>query len=101
MHMEQNMPPPQPWGHPQGLPPNAGGSGYGGNPQFIPSRPHDNYYPPPDLPPLEKQPHQGISMYGQNAPPMGVHTGANQQTPTMISQVCFSEAWVNKCFFKQ
>lgn len=94
------MPPPQSWGHPQGLPPNAGGSGYGGNPQFIPSRPHDNYYPP-DLPPLEKQPHQGISMYGQNAPPMGVHTGANQQTPTMISQVRFSEAWVNKCFFKQ
>ncbi|CAL9194583.1 unnamed protein product [Musa hybrid cultivar] len=86
MHMEQNMPPPQPWGHPPGLPPSAGGSAYGGNPQFMPPRAHDNFYPPPDLPPLEKQPHQGISMYGQNAPPMGVHS-ANQQASSMISQV--------------
>ncbi|XP_074568624.1 flowering locus K homology domain-like [Curcuma longa] len=85
MHMEQNMPPHQPWGHSQGLPPGAG-SAYGGNPQFMPSRPHDSFYPP-DLPPLEKQPHHGISMYGQNAPTAGVHSGANQQPPSMISQI--------------
>ncbi|KAG6478941.1 hypothetical protein ZIOFF_062389 [Zingiber officinale] len=85
MHMEQNMPPPQPWGHSQGLPPGAG-SAYGGNPQFMSSRPHDSFYPP-DLPPLEKQPHHGISMYGQNAPTAGVHSGANQQPQSMISQI--------------
>ncbi|WOK97126.1 hypothetical protein Cni_G05834 [Canna indica] len=86
IHMEQNMPPPQPWNHPQGLPPNAAiGSGYGGNSQYIP-RLHDNFYPPPEFPPVEKQPHHGISMYGQNGPPMGVHSSANQQAPP-ISQV--------------
>lgn len=83
------MPPPQPWGHSQGLPPGAG-SAYGGNPQFMPSRPHDSFYPP-DLPPLEKQPHHGISMYGQNAPTAGIHSGANQQPPSMISQVVFHD----------
>ncbi|KAJ0982395.1 hypothetical protein J5N97_010650 [Dioscorea zingiberensis] len=81
-HMEPNMPPPQPWGHHQGLPPNAGGPGYGGNPQFMPPRPHDNFYPPSDLPPLEKQPHHGISAFGRDVPPMGV----SQQPPPMISQ---------------
>lgn len=54
------MPPPQPWGHHQGLPPNAGGPGYGGNPQFMPPRQRDNFYPPSDLGPLGKQPHQAI-----------------------------------------
>lgn len=77
------MPPPQPWGHHQGLPPNAGGPGYGGNPQFLPPRPHDNFYPPSDLGPMEKQPHHGISAFGRDVPPMGV----NQQPPPMISQV--------------
>ncbi|KAG6520817.1 hypothetical protein ZIOFF_017878 [Zingiber officinale] len=86
MHMEQNMPPLQHWGHPHGLPPSVGGPGYGGNAQFIPPRRHDNFYPA-DLPPVEKQPHRGISMYGQNAPSTGVHSGPNQQPPTMISQV--------------
>ncbi|KAH7661301.1 poly(rC)-binding protein 2/3/4 [Dioscorea alata] len=81
-HMEPNMPPPQPWGHHQGLPPNAGGPGYGGNPQFLPPRPHDNFYPPSDLGPMEKQPHHGISAFGRDVPPMGV----NQQPPPMISQ---------------
>ena len=32
-HVDQNIPPPQPWGHPQG-PPNDGGSGYGGTPGY-------------------------------------------------------------------
>ncbi|KAF8683123.1 hypothetical protein HU200_044982 [Digitaria exilis] len=84
MQREQPMPPPQhwgppqPWGPPQNLPP--GGPGYGGNPQFLPPRPQDNYYPPPDVPPVpvEKQPHYGISAYGREAPPTGVSVAGNQ-----------------------
>ncbi|XP_010905450.1 flowering locus K homology domain [Elaeis guineensis] len=87
-HMEQNMPPAQPWGHPQGLPPNAGVSAYGGNPQFMPPRPQDNYYLPPDLPPMEKQPHHGISTFGREAPPpMSMHPSANQHSQPLVSQV--------------
>ncbi|RZS01670.1 hypothetical protein BHM03_00031569 [Ensete ventricosum] len=87
VHMEQNMPAAQTWSQPQGLPPNSGGLGYGGNPQFIPPRPHHNFYPPPERPLLEKQPHHGISLYGQNTSPMGIHMATNQHAPTMISQV--------------
>ncbi|XP_058107586.1 flowering locus K homology domain-like isoform X2 [Magnolia sinica] len=68
------------WGHPQGLP-NAGGSGFGGNSQFMPPRQHDGYYPPPDLPPFNRQPHQPL--YGRDAP-MGVHSSMNVQPPPPI-----------------
>ncbi|KAJ6883814.1 flowering locus K [Populus alba x Populus x berolinensis] len=87
--MEQ-MPPHQSWGPPQPLPPNhGGGPGYGQNPQYMPPpRQLDNYYPPADMPPLmEKQPHQGISAYGREAP-MGSHASSNAQAaPSMITQI--------------
>ncbi|XP_038970174.1 flowering locus K homology domain-like [Phoenix dactylifera] len=83
MHMEQNKPPPQPWVHPQSLPQNPGGPGYGSNPQFMPPHLPDNFYPPPGLPPFERQPHHGISAYGQDGPLL--RSTPNQQ-PT-ISQV--------------
>lgn len=96
MHMQmpnpqvEHMPPHQSWGPPQGLPPNAsGGPGFGPTPQYMPPpRQVDNYYPPADLPPpMEKQPHQGISAYGREAP-MGVHASSNTQSaPSMITQV--------------
>ncbi|KAJ4719692.1 RNA-binding KH domain-containing protein [Melia azedarach] len=96
MHMQmpnpqmEHMPPPQSWGPPQGLPPNAsGGPGFGHNPQYMPPpRQADNYYPSADLPPpMEKQPHQGISAYGREAP-MSVHGSSNAQSaPSMITQV--------------
>ncbi|KAJ8759421.1 hypothetical protein K2173_006943 [Erythroxylum novogranatense] len=96
MHMQMpnnqmdHMPPPhQSWGPPQGLPPNAGGPGFGSNAQYMPpSRQMDSYYPPTDLPPpMEKQPHQGISAYGREAP-MGVHGSSNTQAPpSMITQI--------------
>lgn len=75
--MEQNMPPPQPWVHPQSVPQNPGGPGYGANPQFISPHQPDNFYPPPDLPPLGRQSHHGISAYGQDVPL--VHSTSNQQ----------------------
>ncbi|XP_021911593.1 flowering locus K homology domain, partial [Carica papaya] len=84
-----HIPPHQPWGPPQGIPPNAGGGpGFGPGPQYMPPRQVDNYYPPADLhPPIEKQPHQGISAYGREAP-MGMHASSNAQSaPSMITQV--------------
>ncbi|XP_015576569.1 flowering locus K homology domain isoform X2 [Ricinus communis] len=87
-HME-HMPPHQSWGPPQGIPPNAGGGPGYGNPQYMPPpRQIENYYPPADLPPpMEKQPHQGISAYGREAP-MGVHGSSNSQAaPSMITQI--------------
>ncbi|WCJ39951.1 RNA-binding KH domain-containing protein [Euphorbia peplus] len=87
----EHMPPHQSWGPPQGLPPNAsGGPGFGApNPQYMPPpRQMENYYPPADLPPpMEKQPHQGISAYGREAP-MNVHASSNSQAaPSMITQL--------------
>ncbi|PIA31471.1 hypothetical protein AQUCO_04900046v1 [Aquilegia coerulea] len=66
----------------------GGGPGFGSNPQYMmPPRQHDNYYPPADLPPMEKQPHQGLSMYGRDAS-IGVHSSANAQPPqAIISQI--------------
>jgi len=83
MPTPQHWAPPQPWAPPPNLPP--GGPGYGGNPQFMPPRPQDNYYPPPDMPPVEKQPHFGISAYGREAPPSGA--SGNQPPPHLASQV--------------
>eukprot|EP00262_Sarcandra_glabra_P002820 TRINITY_DN131_c0_g1_i1.p1 TRINITY_DN131_c0_g1~~TRINITY_DN131_c0_g1_i1.p1 ORF type:complete len:487 (-),score=101.89 TRINITY_DN131_c0_g1_i1:278-1609(-) len=84
-HMEQNMPPHPSWGHPQGHP-SAGGSGFGNNPQYMPPRQPDHYYPPSEFPPLDKPPHQGSSMYGREAP-MGVHPSTNAPPPPIITQV--------------
>uniref|UniRef100_A0A7N0RD57 K Homology domain-containing protein n=1 Tax=Kalanchoe fedtschenkoi TaxID=63787 RepID=A0A7N0RD57_KALFE len=84
-----HMPPQKPWGAPQGPPNLGGGHGFGHNPQFMPpSRQLDSYYPPPDIPPLmEKQPHQGISAYGREAP-MGILTSSNAQAaPSMTTQL--------------
>ena len=88
----EHMPPPQhqSWGPPQGVPPSGGGGpGYGPTPQYMPPpRQLDNYYQPADLPPpMDKQPHHGISAYGREAP-MGVHASSNAQTaPSMVTQV--------------
>ena len=92
-HQMDHMPSHQSWGPPQGVPPNAsGGAGFGPNPQYMPPpRQLDNYYPPADMPPpMEKQPHQGISAYGREAP-MGAHASSNPQTaPSMITQVIYT-----------
>lgn len=93
--MEQmGPPPPQSWGPPPSHhhQPNAGGFG-GPNAQYnmaLPPRQVDNYYPQHEMPPtMDKQPHQGISTYGREAAPMGVHPSshAQQAPPTMISQI--------------
>ncbi|XP_062215165.1 flowering locus K homology domain-like [Phragmites australis] len=94
MQREQAMPapqhwgPPQPWGPPPNLPP--GGPDYGGNQQFMPPRSQDNYYRPPDVPPMEKQPHYGISAYGREATQSGVSAAGNQPPPHAGNQVTHS-----------
>ncbi|XVE62795.1 hypothetical protein DITRI_Ditri06bG0148600 [Diplodiscus trichospermus] len=88
-HQMEHMPPHQSWGPPQGVPPNASvGAGFGPNPQYMPPpRKLDNYYPPADMPPMDKQPHQGISAYGREAP-MGAHASSNPQTAqSIVTQV--------------
>ncbi|KAL3381642.1 hypothetical protein AABB24_001652 [Solanum stoloniferum] len=87
----EHMPPPQTWGPPpQAFPQSAaGGPGYGNSPHFMPpSRQHDNYYPPADMPPpMDKQPHQGISAYGREAP-MSMHSSSNNPAaPSLITQI--------------
>ncbi|KAL6893522.1 hypothetical protein ACP4OV_007620 [Aristida adscensionis] len=96
MQREQPMPAPQHWGPPQpwGPPPNTppGGSSFGGNPQFMHPRPQDNYYAPPDVPSIEKQPHYGISAYGREAPPSGGSTAGNQVTHSMQIPLSYADA---------
>ncbi|KAF3789002.1 Flowering locus K-like proteiny domain [Nymphaea thermarum] len=85
-HLEPNMPP-QPWGHHQGgLFPGAGGSGFGNSSQYMPpQRQLDSYYPPSDLPSVDKHSHQALSAYGRDAP-MG-HQLPNAQPQPVITQV--------------
>lgn len=93
-HHVEHIPPQQSWGPPQGLPPNAGGGpGFGPTPQYMPPPPprqFDSYYPPVEMPPpVDKQPHQGISAYGRDAS-IGVHAPSNTQSaPSMVTQVLF------------
>ncbi|XP_059440277.1 flowering locus K homology domain isoform X2 [Corylus avellana] len=84
----EHMPQHQSWGPPQGVPPSGGGGpGYGPNPQYMPPpRQLDNYYQPADLPPMDKQPHHGISAYGREAP-MGYPPANAQTAPSMVTQL--------------
>ena len=100
MPREQPVPPlqhwgPQTWGPPPNIPP--GGPGFGGNPQFMPPRPQDSYYPP-DAPPMEKQPHYGISAYGREAPPSGA-SAAGIQPPSIAGSQVSSIALKMVCAF--
>ncbi|KAK9160489.1 hypothetical protein Syun_006830 [Stephania yunnanensis] len=91
--MEQNVPPHPSWGPPpHGFPQNVGsGPPFGPNPQYMmPPRQHENYYPhaefPPNFPPIDKQPHQGQSMYGRETS-IGVHPSTNMQPQNLVTQV--------------
>ncbi|XP_026401056.1 flowering locus K homology domain-like [Papaver somniferum] len=86
--MEQNMA--TQWGPPQGFRQNAGGGpGCGVNPQYMmPPRQQDNYYPTQaEFPPMDRQPHQGLSTYGRE-PTMGVQSSTNAQQPqSMVTPI--------------
>ncbi|CAA0838868.1 Flowering locus K homology domain [Striga hermonthica] len=97
-HMENVPPPPQHWGPPppqspqhwgppppQSFPPNAHTiAGFGGaNSHFMPPpRQFDNYFNHAEIPqPPENQPHEGISVYGREAPML------NQTASAVITQI--------------
>ncbi|GER32922.1 poly(RC)-binding protein [Striga asiatica] len=86
--MDHMPPPPQHWGPPPQSFPQHGHPGYEPSPHFMPPpRQFDNNYPLADMqPPLEKQPHQGISAYGREAP-MPVHSSSAQAASSVITQV--------------
>ncbi|CAL0316117.1 unnamed protein product [Lupinus luteus] len=94
----QNVPPHQPhhqpWGPPppQGFPATGGGGGpaFAPNPQLMPP-PHnyDNYYPPADLPPMDKHLHQGPPPAYARDPSMGIHSSTappQQSVATKVTQ---------------
>uniref|UniRef100_A0A0C9SAV4 TSA: Wollemia nobilis Ref_Wollemi_Transcript_1791_1926 transcribed RNA sequence n=1 Tax=Wollemia nobilis TaxID=56998 RepID=A0A0C9SAV4_9CONI len=85
--IEENVPP-QSWGLNQSNSlPGSGGSGLGNASQYMHSSlQHENYYPPSELPPLDSQPHHGLSMYGRD-PSFGGHSLGNQQPTPVITQV--------------
>ncbi|KAL2345801.1 hypothetical protein Fmac_007086 [Flemingia macrophylla] len=89
-HYGEHMPTHQSWGPPQGLPPTAGGGpGFGPPSQYMPPpRPLDSYYPPTEMPPpVDKQPHQGISAYGRDVS-IGVHASSNTQSASsLVTQI--------------
>lgn len=86
----QNSLPDQSWGPPPpAFPMNPGGHGYGPNPMHMP-RPHqyDNYYPPVDMPTLDKQPRMGPPTYGRDVS-MGAHITNVQPQQAVVAKVEF------------
>ena len=92
VRVNQNVPPPhQAWGPPpQGFPaPVAGGPGFAPNDQYMPPSHHyDNYYPPADLPPVDKPFHQGPPAFGRDVP-VGMHSGNTQPQHSVVTKVSF------------
>ncbi|XP_030967386.1 flowering locus K homology domain-like isoform X1 [Quercus lobata] len=80
----QNIPPHQSWGPPQGFPINAGaGPDFAPNPQYVqPPHQYDNYLP---APPLDNQHWQG-PMYGRDAS-MGIHLSSVQPQQLVATKV--------------
>jgi len=92
----QNIPPHQSWGPPQGFPINAGaGPDFAPNPQYVqPPHQYDNYLP---APPLDNQHWQG-PMYGRDAS-MGIHLSSvqpQQLVATKVLSSCFDLDCVSK-----
>ncbi|KAJ1417522.1 K-like proteiny domain [Sesbania bispinosa] len=91
VRVNQNVPPHQPWGPPpQGFPApgSGGGPAFPPNPQYMPpSHNYDNYYPPADLPPMDKHLHQGPPpAYGRDAS-MGIHSSSAQPQQSVVTKV--------------
>ncbi|KAL2507795.1 Floweringlogy domain [Forsythia ovata] len=85
----QNMHPGQSWGPPPpAFPMNPGGHGYGPNPLHMPPPPrqYDNYYPPVDMPTLDKQPRMGPPTYGRDVS-MGAHIPNVQPQQAVVAKV--------------
>ncbi|KAK7270316.1 hypothetical protein RIF29_23369 [Crotalaria pallida] len=97
VRVNQNMPPHQPhhqpWGPPppQGFPAPGGGGGgpaFAPNPQYMPlSHNYDNYYPPADLPPMDKHHHQGPPPAYARDPSIGIHSSSAPPQQSVVTKV--------------
>ncbi|KAH1258382.1 hypothetical protein AAZX31_03G141700 [Glycine max] len=93
VRVNQNVPPHQNWGPPpQGFPAPAGGGGGGPafapNHQYMPPSHHyDSYYPPTELPPMDKHLHQGPPpAYAKDAS-MGIHSSSAPPQQSVVTKV--------------
>ncbi|OIV91355.1 hypothetical protein TanjilG_01973 [Lupinus angustifolius] len=96
VRVNQNSAPHQPHHRPWGPPPRqefpapSGGSAFAPNPQFMPpSHNYDNYYPPTDLPPMDKHLHQGPPPAYSRDPSTGIHSSSappQQSVATKVTQ---------------
>ncbi|XP_020228219.1 flowering locus K homology domain [Cajanus cajan] len=93
VRVNQNVPPHQNWGPPpQGFPVPGGGGGGGPafapNHQYMPPSHHyDSYYPPAELPPMDKHLHQGPPpAYARDAS-MGIHSSNAQPQQSGATKV--------------
>jgi len=88
----QNGPPHQSWAPPpQGFPApggGGGGSGFAPNQQYMPPTHHyDSYYPPTELPPMDKHLHQGPPpTYARDAS-VGIHSSSAQPHQSLVTKV--------------
>jgi len=104
VRVNQNLPPHQNWGPPpQGFPAPAGGGGGGGpafapNHQYMPPSHHyDSYYPPTELPPMDKHLHQGPPpAYARDAS-MGIHSSSAQPQQSVVTKVSSFAQLENAC----
>ncbi|KAL5123640.1 Flowering locus K y domain [Glycine soja] len=95
VRVNQNVPPGpphQPWGPPQGFqapgPGSGGGPAFPPNPQYMPpSHNYDNYYPPADLPPMDKHLHQGPAPAYVRDASMGIHSSSAQPQQSVVTKV--------------
>ncbi|KAK7378431.1 hypothetical protein VNO80_03872 [Phaseolus coccineus] len=88
----QNGPPHQNWAPPpQGFPAPGGGGGgsaFAPNQQYMPPAHHyDSYYPPTELPPMDKHLHQGPPpAYARDAS-VGIHSSSAQPQQSLVTKV--------------
>ncbi|KAF1878505.1 hypothetical protein Lal_00047174 [Lupinus albus] len=93
VRVNHNMPPHQPHLRPWGPPPRQdfpapGGSAFAPNPHFMPpSHNYDNYYPPTDLPPMEKHLHQAPPPAYSRDPSMGIHSSSAPPQQSAVTKV--------------
>ncbi|TKY62385.1 Flowering locus K-likey domain [Spatholobus suberectus] len=91
VRVNQNVPTHQNWGPPpQGFPAPGGGGGpaFAPNHQYMPPSHHyDSYYPPTELPPMDKHLHQGPPpAYARDAS-MGIHSSSAQPQQSVVTKV--------------
>lgn len=90
VRVNHNVPPRQTWvPPPQGFPASGGGGpAFAPNHQYMPPAHHyDNYYPPANLPPMDKQFHQGPPPAFARDASTGIHSSSAQPQQSVVTKV--------------